>query len=456
MSKSSKLPQILLVGQPNAGKSTLFNRLMGQRRAIVSSTAQTTRDLLRGTCTIGEQTYEIVDSAGLIKSKEELATASQQLSRDAIAKADIVLLVVDGTVEPSPLEHELSRTLHRTKSRVIVVANKIDSKAAQRNLENWRRLGFELIVPISALHNIGIADLTDQITTMRPGGTAPQSTKPLIKVAIIGKPNAGKSSMLNSLAGKELAITSEIPNTTRDINYYQLDTEAYTIEFADTAGLSRAGKRKTDVEFYASVRTKRALEQADIGLVLIDSTEYRAAMQKKLAGLVKDTHRGLIIVVTKSDLIEDELMRRTIERSISHNFQFTWWAPLIFTSTQKPKSFRHVLEQIVKSYTNYTKQVPTRELNQILQRSVVGHPPAGMKNARIHLNYITQTDSKPPTFTIFGSKASAMHFSYLRFLENQFREAIDFVGTPIKLEFRSKYKDGDETPRWAGKSRRKI
>lgn len=453
MSKSSKTAQILLLGQPNAGKSTLYNRLVRRREAIVSSTAQTTRDLLRGELELGDSVYELVDSAGLIKDNQPIAQLAQDATRKSIADASLILFVVDGSLAPSPGEHELAKVLHRQKATAIVVANKIDSKAAQANLETWRRLGFDDVIAISALHNTNIEELTDTMMKRLPKSSAELRQKlPTINVAIIGKPNAGKSSMLNSLAGEELALTSDEPNTTRDINYYNLTTKTHTIRFADTAGLSRAGKRKTDIEFFASVRTKKALLNADVGLVLIDSTEYRAAMQKRLAGLVKDTQRALIIVVTKSDLIEDDEQRAQIERSISANFQFAWWAPLVFTSTSKPKSFIPVLQQIEKSFTNYHKELSTRELNKALQDAMAGHPPPADGKSRIHLNYATQTATKPPTITIFGSKASALHFSYLRFLENQFRAAFDLTGTPIKLEFRSKYKEDNEVGRGPRKS----
>lgn len=456
MTKSRSKPTILLLGQPNAGKSTLFNRLLSRRQAIVSGTAQTTRDLLRAGCIIDGGEYELVDSAGLTKTRDELASDAQASTRELIQTAQLVLLVVDGTVLPSPTEHQLASQLHRAGKTVILVVNKIDNKLSADHMTQWQKLGFSDIITISALHNLGITELKSAITKRTKAKPADTSTKPLIKVAILGKPNAGKSSMLNVLAGGQIALTSATPNTTRDVNYYQIETPSYQIEFADTAGLARAGKRKADIEFYASRRAEQALHSADIGLVLIDSREHLVAMQKRIAGLIKDSYKGLIIVVTKSDLIADDAERTMIERTISAHFQFAWWAPLVFTTTQKPKSFQPILKQIETIFVNYQREISTSELNAVLQNSVATQPPAGLKNARIHLNYMTQIDTKPPTFAIFGSKTDMIHFSYRRFLENKLRQAFDFAGTPIKIEFKSKYKDGNEANRRPRQSRAKI
>ncbi len=456
MTKSILKPMILLLGQPNAGKSTLFNRLIGRKQAIVSDTAQTTRDLLRANCVIDSGEYELVDSAGLTKTRDELSNHAQAGTRELIQTAQLVLLVVDGTILPSPTEHQLASQLHKADKTVVLVINKIDNKLSRDNLAQWQKLGFSNMITISALHNLGITELKSAILTNTKAKPVDIATKPLIKVAILGKPNAGKSSMFNVLAGNQIALVSDTPNTTRDVNYYQIQAQHHQIEFADTAGLSRAGKRKADIEFYASRRAEQALNSADIGLVLIDSREYLVAMQKRIAGLIKDSYKGLIIVVTKSDLIADEAERTMIERQISAHFQFAWWAPLVFTTTLKPKTFQPIIQQIETIFANYQREISTSELNAVLQNSVASQPPAGVKNARIHLNYITQIGIKPPTFAIFGSKTDMIHFSYRRYLENKLRQTFDFAGTPIKIEFKSKYKDGNEANHRTRQSRRKV
>lgn len=428
-------PIVAIVGRPNVGKSTLFNRLVGERAAITASESGTTRDAVSGTVSWGRHNFMLSDTAGFDVPVGEIEAQAQEQVQDTIATANVIIVVVDGTTMPTSEDRAIAKLALKSKKPVVLAINKSDVKGGDNDYD---RLGIREQVRVSGIHGQGSGDLLDIVTAhiaAMPAGTA----RNVVTLALLGRPNVGKSSLLNALVGKPEAIVSEVAGTTRDVRSANLTYHAQTIQLLDTAGLRRRGKIVPGVEKFSTIRTAAAIAQADVCVVVMDATELSVAGDQHIAGMVKDAGKGLIIVVNKWDLPEkDEKTQAHLTKRLARDFEFVPWAPLVFTSATTKLHVRELLGLAVEINERRAAQIPTGPLNRVLADIIRKHPPAGPGNIQPKINYITQTGSNPPTFTLFSSHPKSIHFSYPRYIENSLRAVYDLTGTPIKLEFRSK------------------
>ena len=431
------LPFVALVGATNAGKSSLFNRLTGAVRhstdaAIVAREAGTTRDSVMRTV---DDRFMLVDTAGLKDPADDFEATIQQQVDDAISSADLILLVKDATEFASNDDRTLAKKILRSRKPVILILNKIDLKNHQPR-EEFLRLGIRDIIEVSAEHNQNIAKLRNEIAKNIPPTTTPKSDEKSLKIALIGRPNVGKSQLFNTLCQKQQAVVAPVAGTTRDINRVKVKYKGREIEMLDTAGVRRSGRIEQGIEKFSVLRTVAAIEESDICLLLLDTGELATALDQKLAGLIAESGKGLILVVSKWDLASEEFAAEESLAKLRELFDFTPWAPVIFTSSVSGQNVAKIFEIATNIAAERLREISTRQLNDILQKTVAKHPPAGLKNTFPKMRYIVQTDTAPPWFVIYGSNFKFIHWSYKRFLENSFRENLGFNGTPIKFSFR--------------------
>ena len=400
---ATKLPTVAIIGRANAGKSSLFNRIMRSQQAIVAREAGTTRDNVIGKASYQGREFWLVDTAGLKPAEDEFEASIQDQIAEAAETADVILVVLKGSLPDS----------------------------------EFLRLGIKSIIRTSAEHNSGITDILSEICQHVP---AKKQTEPseTLKIALIGRPNVGKSSLFNTLAGKQQAIVASRAGTTRDVNRVRLQYHGQAIELLDTAGIRRQGKQEVGIEKFSVLRTLAAIEEADICFLLMDVNELSTALDQKLAGIIAEAGKGLAIVVSKWDIAlgKDAYTRDALAPKISAQFDFTPWAPLIFTSSVTGQNVAKLFDLALSINAHRQQKTTTRKLNDLLQQSVQKHPPAGLKNTHPKLRYIVQTDTNPPWFVIYGSNLKFVHWSYKRYLERQIRDVFDYTGTPIKLSFR--------------------
>lgn len=435
------LSRVLIIGQPNVGKSVLFNRLTHTNQAITSHIAHTTRDQNRGVVRHNEVQFELIDSAGFAKTADPLSRLAISQLADSINTSDLVVFVVDGTRELNADDLKLAKLALKSKCPRLLVINKSDKKEFIDSPHHYRKVGIDNMLNISAQNGLGINELLDEIIKIIPRKKAAKKIE-TVKVAILGKPNAGKSALLNALAGENLALVSDIAGTTRDVNSAMVKFKNSIFELYDTAGLRRRGKIEAGIEFFSATRSKRAIEGADVCLVLIDANEGLTKQDEHIIGMIKDAYKALIVVVTKWDMIEkDENTMAQFSRQISANLQYVWWAPLIFASSTDQQNIEKLKDLIDKAYKALSTKLATSKLNTVLKEAVNNQPPVTTKGYHAKLNYITQTGNNPIELTIFGTHPELIHFSYMRYLENQIRQSFELTGVPIKLVFRSKYKD---------------
>lgn len=432
-----KLPIVAIVGRTNAGKSSIFNRLVGRQDAIVAREAGTTRDSIYRRIDNRDGSYILVDTAGLKDDPQDDFEASiQDQVDDAIASADLILLMKDSTEDATQDDRELAKRILKSGKPVILILNKIDL-AEHFPLENFLRLGIKDIIQTSAEHNQGISKLSHAIMERIPHVNA-KAADDCIKVALIGRPNAGKSYLFNTLAGKQQAMVANVAGTTRDVNRIDVKYHGKTIELLDTAGVRRKGKIEQGIERFSVLRTISAIEEADICLLLMDVNELNTALDTKLAGEIIKAGKGLIIVVSKWDSVigKDAYTRDALAPHITRTFDFAPWAPLIFTSSTTGQNVAKIYDLIMSINAERHRAIATSQLNDCLHRAMMRHKPAGLKNTHPRLRYVVQTDVSPPWFVIYGSNLKYLHWSYKRYLEAQFRETFGFNGTPIKFSFR--------------------
>lgn len=431
-------PFVAIIGRPNVGKSSLFNRLVGGRPAITHETAGTTRDANYGSVTWNGQHFLLVDTAGLDRPKDDpLDVAVQDQISQVAGLADLLLVVVDATTMITPEDVRAIQLARKSGKPIVVAANKVDASKYSWE-EELARLGLEVVVATSATHGRGTGDLLDAITARIKAAPEPEP-EPVITLALLGRPNVGKSSLLNALAGKQQAFVSERAGTTRDIGSIDIRYHGQTIRLLDTAGLRRRGKIEKGLEQYSSIRTLAAIARADICALVIDATELSVAGDQHIAGQIVEAGKGLVLVVNKWDLVEKTTgTQERFTRKLVADFAFTPWAPLVYTSAPQGLNITKLFELTRQIVETRQQQLPTAQLNRVVEKLVAKQPPAGLKNKRPKIKYATQTGVNPPTFSFFTSYASLVHFSYHRYLENGLREAFHFDGTPIKLEFRGK------------------
>lgn len=433
---ATKLPTVAIIGRANAGKSSLFNRMVRAQQAIVAREAGTTRDNVVGKVSYRDAEFWLVDTAGLKDPNDEFEAGIQDQITEAADAADIILVVVDSTQYPGDEDRIVAKKALKSKKPVVLVANKADLKDSLPD-DEFRRLGIKTIIRTSAEHTSGITDVLDAVTEQIP---ARQESEPdeVIRIALIGRPNVGKSQLFNTLAGKQQALVANVAGTTRDLNRVQLRHSKRDIELIDTAGVRRSGKQEVGIEKFSVLRTLQAIEEADTCFLLMDVNELSTALDQKLAGMIAEAGKGLVLVVSKWDSVEgkDAYTRDALAPRIARNFDFVPWAPLIFTSSITGQNVTKLFDLALDIAERREQPTKTRVLNDLLQAAIQKHPPAGLKNTHPKLRYIVQTDTMPPWFVIYGSNLKFVHWSYKRYLERLIREKYNYAGTPIKFSFR--------------------
>ena len=433
---ASKLPTVAIIGRANAGKSSLFNRFVRSKQAIVAREAGTTRDNVLGRVTYGDHQFWMVDTAGLKDPNDEFEASIQEQITEAADAADAILVVVDSTEYVSDEDRIVAKKALRSKKPVILLLNKADLKESLP-IEEFRRLGIKEIIRTSAEHSQGIEDTLDVLAGLLPAKTEREETD-VIRVSLIGRPNVGKSNLFNTLAGKQQALVANIAGTTRDINRVSLKYKGQAIELLDTAGVRKQGKQEVGIEKFSVLRTLQAIEESDICFLLMDVNELNTQLDQRLAGIIDEAGKGLVVVVSKWDSVmdRDAYTRDALAPKIAKTFDFVPWAPLIFTRSVTGQNVSKLFDLILEIQIRRTQVLKTRKLNDLLQKTVAAHPPAGLKNTFPKLRYMVQTDVSPPWFVIYGSNLKYLHWSYKRHLERVVRENFDFVGTAIKFSFR--------------------
>lgn len=456
-----KLPIVALVGQTNAGKSSILNRMAHKNIAIVAREEGTTRDNVMATI---DDKFIMVDTAGLKDPKDDFEASIQDQINDAIEVADVILVTLDSAKYYDYRDAKIVKNALRSKKPVFLLLNKADL-GESLPIEDFRALGVapEKTYYVSATTGQGILKLKNEIQKnledlgllSLSSATTKESTNSPLKIALIGRPNVGKSSLFNSLAKKQQAIVSSRQGTTRDINRVQIRYKGRELEILDTAGLRKPGKREVGIEKFSAIRTLSAIEEADICALLVDATEPHSKLDQSLAGQIVDAGKGIVMVVTKSDLLEDStptnyfgeenIENRTtadfLIDNLEKDFDFLPYAPVLMTSSKTGLNVTQLFELAINIDENRHVEIKTSELNKILNEAIMSHPPAGLKNTRPKPKYIVQTDICPPWFVVHGHELGLLHWSWKRFLERKIREKYPFVGTPIMFSYRSDKKD---------------
>jgi GTPase len=432
------LPLIAIVGRPNVGKSTLFNRLIGQRRSIVTDEPGITRDRIYGIVSWHGRSYEMVDTGGIIPGEDtEIPRRIFEQAQVAIESASLILFVLDGRTSITAPDLELVRLLRRTAKPTFVVVNKIDSEKQAAEVSDFYRLGIDHVFPVSAEHGRGITELLDEVAISMPASLdAEVEVRGEIRVAIIGRPNVGKSTLLNRLVGQERAMVSPIAGTTRDAVDSVIQHDGLIIRFVDTAGIRRKGKTELKAEKLSVVMARRQLERSDVAILVIDGVEGVTALDAHIGGYAHEAGRSVIIAVNKWDAVtKTHRITADYENQIREKLKFLSFAPIAFISAKSGQRVQKLYGIIDEVHKARFVRIPTRDLNEFLRQEVLlrGGLPSDVK-----IRYIAQVKVNPPTFVMFSNKVKKLHFSFERFVENRIRERFSFPGTPIIIRQRSK------------------
>jgi GTP-binding protein len=437
---AKKLPIVAIVGRANVGKSSLFNAILDRREAIVAREAGTTRDSIMAKADYGDQQFWLVDTAGIKDPEDDFEFTIQEQIIQAADSADVIWVVVEADIPITEEDRRVAKMALKSRKPVFLVINKTD-KAKGVDLSGFDRLGIKPIIRTSITQSKGIEQLLEQLIKVIPKAVE-RDDDDRLRIALIGRPNVGKSQLFNSLAKKQQAIVADKAGTTRDVNRAVVRYQGREVELLDTAGIRRSGKIEVGIERFSVIRALSAIEEADVALLLMDVNELNSHLDQKIAGMVKDAGRGLVLVVSKWDAAEgkDAFTRDALAPQIAGTYDFVAWAPLIFTSAITGQNVTKLFDIAFGIDEQRDKKISTRELNKWLRQAVDDHPPAGLKNRAPKLNYIVQeTDNPIPAFKIFGSHTKFVHWSYRRYLERRMRETYGYEGTPIQLWFIEKH-----------------
>jgi len=433
-------PVVCIVGRPNVGKSTLFNKLAGRRISITEDTPGITRDRIYAEGEWLNNYYTIIDTGGLDPRSDDIFMSNiKKQVQVAIDTADVILFVVDGLEGITQTDIEIGNLLRKSGKPILLVVNKIDTKKELIHFYDFFELGFENINYVSAEASLGIGDLLDEIVKNFPKDSEPITYKDAIRVAFIGRPNSGKSSLVNYILGEERNIVTDIPGTTRDAidSYFEYKDNKFIL--VDTAGLRKKKYIDEKVERYSVIRTLTTIDRSDVCVLVIDGTVGITEQDSKIAGYAHDNGKAMIIAINKWDIVQkDDKSYKEFEKSVRDTLGFIQYAPILFISAKTGKRVDKLLDTINLVYLNYTKRISTGKLNDIINEAVLMNQPPSDKGKRGKIYYATQVSVKPPRFVIFVNDKELIHFSYARYLENQIRLYCDFTGTPIILEFREK------------------
>ena len=438
------LPAVAIVGRPNVGKSSLFNRMVAERIAIVADEPGTTRDRVTAYVTRDDRTLALIDTGGLILGEEQgMVGAIRDQVSVALSEADVLVFVVDVNAGLLPADEEVADLLRRVSKPIVLIANKADNMQRERLAAEFYELGMGDPIIVSAQHGRGMNELWDGIVAALPEPEAPPPIpQGAIPVAIVGRPNVGKSSLLNSILGQERAMVRDEPGTTRDAidTLFEYENSKYLL--IDTAGMRRRGHIERGVERFSVARAMQAIERADVAVLVVDATEYLTAQDLHVAGFVQQAYKGLVLVINKWDLAEDdEIDRAEVEQLIRRRLKFFPSMPIIFTSALRGRGVRAVLDAVARIQMERMTRVTTGQVNRALIDALADHPPPSSGRKRLQIYYATQAEVNPPTFVFFANEPSLVHFSYRRYLENVLRRKFGFEGTSIRLVFRGRSRD---------------
>ncbi len=428
---------VCLVGKPNVGKSSIFNRLIKENKSIIMDTPGVTRDRIYGKVEYNNKRFHLIDTGGISFGDDDFQKDILAQATLAIDEADLVLFVVDGIEDIDASDRKVAEILHRTSKPVIVVVNKLDNDKRKDNLYNFYELGFSELIAVSASHNIGINELLNTITKDLPEEEIKEDNT--IKFSIIGRPNVGKSSLINAILNEDRAIVSDIAGTTRDAidTKFKYNHEAITV--IDTAGMRKKGKIYESVEKYSLIRSLKAIDRSDVCVLVIDASTGIIEHDKHIASYALDAGKGIVICVNKWDTINNpDSDIRNWKEEIKNEFQFIPYAHVVFLSAKTKKRVSTLMPEVINAYNNNRKEVKTSLLNNIIMEAVSLHEPPSYKGKRLKIYFVSQTGNCPPKFTFSVNNKGLVHFSYERYLENQIRNNIDFDGTPIILQFKNK------------------
>ena len=431
-------PIVAIIGRQNVGKSTLLNRVAGKRIAIVEDLPGTTRDRILADVSWRGVEFTIVDTGGVEpKPQSSIAQGVREQVGVAITEADAIIFLVDVRDGVTPFDLEIADMLRQTSKPILLAANKADNARLASEVVEFYQLGLGEPLPISAYHGRGAAELLDKVISLLPTPKAVEAEAEIMKLAIVGRPNVGKSTLLNDLLGEERAIVDEVPGTTRDAINTPLDFGGQNVILIDTAGIRRRGKWGKGVERYSVIRALRAIDEADVVLLVLDATELLTSQDEHIAGYIQQAVKGVILVVNKWDLAANKNMVE-FNRYIRSKLKFLSYAPVLYISAKFGQETDKVMPQAFQIYQERLKRLPTTEVNSVVQQAVAAHnlPRKGSKQLKIL--YATQAEVNPPTFVFFVNDATLIHFSYQRYLENKLRQSFGFAGTSFRLIFKTR------------------
>ncbi len=449
---AKKLPIIAIVGRANVGKSSLFNAILERREAIVAREAGTTRDSIMAKASVfpeGQydddgapirQDFWLVDTAGIKDAVDDFEFTIQEQIAQAADSADVIWVVVEAHIPVTEEDRRVAKMALKSKKPVFLIINKLDKAKKSTDLTVFDRLGIKTMVRASAMQNSGIDEIIDKLLSVIPKAVDdPEDNR--LRIALLGRPNVGKSQLFNTLAKKQQAIVADRAGTTRDVNRAIVRYQDREIEIMDTAGIRRSGKIEVGIERFSVIRAIAAIEEADVCFLLMDVNELHVQLDQKIAGMIKDAGKGLVLVVSKWDIADekDAFTRDAIAPQIAHDYDFVPWAPLIFTSAISGQNVTKLFDLALEIDTARHTIISTSELNVWLRKMVDAHPPAGLKNRAPKLNYMVQEENTTPAFKIFGSHTKFLHWSYKRYLETQLRRKYGYVGTALQLWFIEKH-----------------
>ena len=447
--KTPKTNLVAIVGRPNVGKSTLFNRLIGERRAIVGDEPGITRDRIYGQVEWAGARFSLIDTGGIVPDDDAVIPANIfRQAGMAIEEAQVLIWVVDARTGVTQLDEELARLLRETGKHVLVAANKTDSSKLESESTEFYRFGFDNVFPVSAEQGIGIGELLDRVVELIDSEEDHEDTEPReLRLAIVGRPNVGKSSLLNRILGEDRVIVSPVAGTTRDAIDTVLETPERNFRIIDTAGIRRKGKTDEMAEKLSVIMARKSLERADVAIVLVDAVEGVTALDANIAGYALDAGCSIIIAVNKWDAIQDKETNTAaeFERGLRDKMKFLEWAPVVTISALTGQRVEKILPLVIKADEARNRRIPTSQLNDFFERAIAqprgGTAPSPAKGgmSRLHVQYLTQAGVRPPTFVVFTSGGKpGLHFSYERYLVNRLREEFDFFATPLRIVERHK------------------
>lgn len=433
-------PIVALVGRPNVGKSTLFNKIAGQRISIVQDTPGVTRDRVYADAEWLNYNFTMIDTGGIEPERDDIIVKQmRRQAQIAIETADVIIFLVDGKEGITSADEDVANMLRKSKKPVVLAVNKIDSLKEEDNAWEFYNLGIGDPITISASQGLALGDMLDRVVSYFDPVSEEEQEDEYIRIAMVGKPNVGKSSLINKLLGEERVIVSNVPGTTRDAIDSYLENDLGKFILIDTAGIRRKSKVKEEIERYSVIRTLTSIERADVCILMIDATEGITEQDEKIIGFAHEKRKAIMVIVNKWDLVEkDDKTMNKFKSDLQNNLKFLGYAEYLFISALTGQRVHKVLEMAKKCYDNYSKRIPTGVLNDVISKAVLMKEPPVVALKRLKIFYATQVAVKPPKFVFFVNDIQARHFSYERYLENQIRDSFDFKGTGIEIEYRER------------------